>query len=265
MAARAMIHTAEEPCISGTRGSGAIFFSGCVLRCAFCQNSIISHDHYGTEITSDRLGEIILTLQNSGVHNINLVSGTQFYPSILDALDRISESLTIPVVWNTGGYEKTEAIDSLRRHCSVFLQDVKFCSEDVSRKYSSCRDYFYHAMKATERMLDSTGNIRFDSDGIVQSGVILRHLVLPSNRRDSIELLHRLKDAFETDGYMLSLMSQYTPPKHDCTFSELRRRITSFEYDSVCDTALELGFKGYFQDRESAQSVYTPIFDLSGL
>ena len=264
-AAKAMIHRSEEPCISGTRGSGAIFFSGCVLRCAFCQNSTISHERFGREITQKRLGEIILSLQDRGVHNINFVSGTQFYPSIIEAVEAVSDSLFIPVVWNTGGYEKTEAIDALGQYCSVFLQDVKYFSSDLSRKYSSCSDYCYHAMKATERMLKVAGDAQFDSEGILQRGVIIRHLVLPSNRRDSIELLHQLKNAFGTEGYMLSLMSQYTPPTRDCGFSELGRRITSFEYNSVCEVALGLGFKGYFQDRDSAQSAYTPQFDLSGL
>lgn len=265
IAAKAMIHTAEEPCISGTRGSGAIFFSGCVLRCAFCQNHDISHGRFGMEITPQRLGQIILSLQSSGVHNINLVSGTQFYPSILHSIDAISDSISVPVIWNTGGYETPEAIERLSRYCSVFLQDVKFFSQEVSRKYSSSGDYFYHAVKATELMLEKAGDVRFDSDGMIQSGVIVRHLVLPSNRKDSIELLRRLKDAFGTKGYMLSLMSQYTPPAIDCGYPELGRRITSFEYQSVCDVALELGFDGYFQDKISAQSVYTPTFDLQGL
>ncbi len=264
-AARAMVHTAEEPCISGTQGSGAIFFSGCVLRCVFCQNSTISHGRFGRVIGVDRLGEIMLSLQDSGVHNINLVSGTQFYPTITDAIENISDTLKIPVIWNTGGYEKTETIDILARFCSVYLQDVKFCSKEVSMKYSSCGDYFYHAMKATERMLEHAGDIHFSSDGTIDKGVIVRHLVLPSCRRDSIELLRRLKESFGTNGYMLSLMSQYTPPTHDCSYPELGRRVTSFEYNSVCDVALELGFKGYFQERESAQSTYTPTFDLSGL
>lgn len=264
-AAKAMVHNSEEPCISGSMGSGAVFFSGCVLRCAFCQNSKISHDRYGIDISERRLSEIIIELQSLGVHNINMVSGTQFYPSIIRALDIARDKLTIPVIWNTGGYEKIEAVRELSRYCSVFLQDIKFASEDVSMKYASCKDYNYHAMKATEEMLRSTGDVTLDENGIIKKGVIIRHLVIPSNRKDSIELLKGIKANFGSKGFLISLMSQYTPPQFKTSYKELERRITDFEYKSVCDVALELGFDGYFQSRESAQSVYTPLFDLSGL
>ncbi len=264
-AARAMVHTSEEPCISGTRGSGAIFFSGCVLRCAFCQNSEISHGHFGKEISERRLSEIILSLAEQNVHNINLVSATQFYPSVLSALDSVRHSLDIPIVWNTGGYEKTAAVKRISEHCDIFLQDIKFYSNTVSSKYALCKDYFSYAMSATEKMLELTGDACFDQDSIMKKGVIIRHLVLPSNRKDSIELLKAIKRYLGTDGVILSLMSQYTPPLHETPYRELGRRITDFEYRSVCETALELGFKGYFQERESAQRIYTPLFDLSGL
>ncbi|MEE1357555.1 MAG: radical SAM protein [Clostridia bacterium] len=264
-AAKAMVHTGEEPCISGTAGSGAIFFSGCVLRCRFCQNHVISHDRVGKEISEERLCDIILELQSQNVHNINMVSATQFYPSVLSSLDRLKDKLKIPIVWNTGGYEKTDAVVHLSEHCDVFLQDIKFYSNESSLKYASCKDYFEHAMKATEKMVEIKGKCETDSDGIIKKGVIVRHLVLPSNRTDSINLLKELKKRVGSENIILSLMSQYTPPSFDTGCKELGRRITSFEYQSVCECALELGFEGYFQQRESAQSMYTPIFDLSGI
>ncbi len=264
-AAKAMVHTSEEPCISGTAGSGAVFFSGCTLRCEFCQNNQISHYKYGKEISISRLSEIILELQNTGVHNINLVSGTHFLPSIEHAVDNIYDKLEIPIVWNTGGYESTETVSRLAHFCNVFLQDLKFCSQDVSEKYALSKDYFFNALKATEKMIKCTGEPRFDDNEIMQSGVVVRHLVLPSNRKDSIKLLKELACCCGTENIILSLMSQYTPPTFETRHKELGRRITDFEYRSVCDVAMELGFKGYFQQRDSAQASYTPIFDLSGL
>ncbi len=264
IAAKAMVHTSEEPCISGDRGSGAVFFSGCVLRCEFCQNSAISHDRFGIPVNEERLSEIYLDLQKRGVHNINLVSGTHFYPSILRSLELIHERLTIPVIWNTGGYEKEEAVGWIAEYCSVFLQDIKYYSDEAAFKYSHCKDYYVQAMKATHRMLNMTGDTILE-DGLIKRGVIIRHLVLPGNRNDSIALLQQIKASFGTEGFLLSLMSQYTPPKTVSEYKELNRRITDFEYKSVCDAALDMGFKGYFQSRESATSVYTPKFDLSGL
>ena len=265
LAARAMVHNYEEPCISGTRGSGAVFFSGCVLRCVYCQNASISHENFGIELSEKRLSEIFLELQSKGVHNINLVSGTQFYPSVLNALDIASEKLNIPVVWNSGGYENVDAIDRLKSRCSVFLQDIKYYSSELSLKYSRAEDYYFRAINAARRMLEATGGPKFNSDGILERGVVIRHLVLPSCRKDSIELLKNIKERLGTQNIILSLMSQYVPTNKTALYKELNRRLTSFEYQSVCDYALELGFEGYFQERDSASLSYTPIFDLSGL
>ena len=264
-AAKAMVHTGEEPCISGKRGSGAIFFTGCTLGCVFCQNREISHGKFGKEITVERLGEIMLELQGKGVHNINLVSATHFLPSVEEAIEQIKDRLKIPVVWNTGGYEKVEAVDRISKFSDIFLQDLKFFSPDISGKYAFASDYFKHAVKATERMVGLVGSPHFDADGILRKGIILRHLVLPSNRRDSIELLRELYKACGSENIVLSLMSQYTPPNHKTPYRELGRKLTDFEYRSVCETALDLGFRGYFQERDSAVSSYTPIFDLAGL
>ena len=264
-AAKAMIHTAEEPCISGTRGSGAIFFSGCVLRCAFCQNYQISHDRIGKEIDSHRLGEIMLELQEKRVHNINLVSATQFYPSVIESIDEIKDRIHIPIVWNTGGYERKDAVDKLGDYVDIYLQDMKYYSTVLSKNYSKAADYFEHAISAVELMVVQKGAPSFDSQGMLEHGVIIRHLVLPSCRKDSIRILEEIKRRIGTEHVILSLMSQYTPPAFDTGYKELSRRITDFEYKSVCEKALELGFEGYFQERESASSFYTPSFDMSGV
>ncbi len=264
-AAKAMVHTFEEPCISGSRGSGAIFFSGCSLGCVFCQNDKLSHGKFGKEISCARLSQIMLSLQEQGVHNINLVSATHFLPSVERAVENIRGKLTIPIVWNTGGYETVEAVERLSRFCSIYLQDMKFLSAELSQKYAKSSDYFNYAMDAACKMIEKAGAPVFDSDGIMQSGVILRHLVLPSNRKDSISLLHEIKERCGTDSIVLSLMSQYTPPEFDVPYRELNRRVTDFEYKSVCECAQDIGFKGYFQQRDSAESRYTPSFDLSGL
>ncbi len=264
-AAKVMVHTGEEPCISGTRGSGAIFFSGCTLRCAFCQNYVVSHNKFGKEIGTDRLSDIMLELQEKKVHNINLVSGTHFLPSIEEAADKITHKLKIPIVWNTGGYEKAETVDRLSHFCRIFLQDLKFYSDDISGRYAQAKNYFDHAIDATYKMTEKVGVPKLDHEGVLQSGIIVRHLILPSCRHDSIKLLHKLKECCGTDNIILSLMSQYTPPAFTTPYKELGRRLTDFEYKSVCETALDLGFRGYFQERESASSVYTPDFNLSGI
>ena len=265
VAAKAMVHYGEEPCISGTGGSGAVFFTGCILGCKFCQNHKISQGKFGKEISIDRLSEIYISLQEKNVHNINLVSATQFTPSVLMSLERAKDKLNIPVVWNTGGYEKTSVIDEISKYCDIFLQDIKFFDPQISNNYAKCKDYFKYAIKATEEMVNIVGEPIFDEEGIMKKGVIVRHLVLPSNRKDSISVLSALKSSVGTDKVVLSLMSQYTPPSFKLDYKELNRRLTTFEYKSVCEHAFELGFLGYFQDMESAQSTYTPIFDLSGL
>ena len=185
--------------------------------------------------------------------------------SIENAIDEISDRIKIPVVWNTGGYERIDTVKRLSGFCSVFLQDLKFYSSDLSLKYASTRDYFKHAIAATERMIEETGAPKYDSEGILLSGVIVRHLILPSNRQDSIMLLRELYNTCGSENIILSLMSQYTPPAKRTRYQELNRRLTDFEYKSVCETALELGFSGYFQQRDSAVSSYTPIFDLDGI
>lgn len=264
--ARAALHMWEEPCISGSRGSGTVFFSGCNLRCVFCQNKEISIGGFGKEVSTHRLSEIFLELRDLGAHNINLVTPTPYIPQIIDAIDAVKSKIDIPFVFNTGGYDSVESIRALDGYIDIFLTDMKYFSSELSAKYSKAPDYFEKAVAALRQMLKQVGKPVTDTDGIMHRGVIVRHLVLPNCRKDSIKLLDTLAAEFPTDSFLLSLMSQYTPPeKRIDEFPELNRRVTTFEYNSVLDRALLLGFQGYMQDRSGATSEYTPDFDLSGI
>lgn len=264
--ARAALHFWEEPCISGTRGSGAVFFCGCNLKCVFCQNIEISRGRAGAEISPRRLGEIFLELQRQGAHNINLVTPTHYVKEIKDALLCVGNALEIPIVYNCGGYELPRGLEVLSDRVSVYLMDFKYASDSLAERYSRCSDYFDTALAALKYMIDAVGAPIYDADGIMQSGVIVRHLVLPSCRHDSIELLRRLAAELGTDKFRLSLMSQFTPNGDLENFPELNRRVTSFEYKSVVEEALRLGFSdAYIQERSSAKAEYTPPFDLTGV
>lgn len=259
--ARAMLHMWEEPCISGTRGSGAIFFSGCNLRCVYCQNMDISHNGYGKELSVRALADKMLELQTQGAHNINLVTPTHYVDKIKQALDLIRDELKIPVVYNTGGYESAETIKGLRSYVDIFLTDIKYYSSDLSLKYSRASDYYKKAHKALVEMLKIAPECIYDDDGTMSQGVILRHLVLPSCRADSIKILEDVAKSVDITKLKLSLMSQYTPDFYKGEDKALRRRITTFEYQSVVERALVLGYDGYIQDKESASKKYTPTWD----
>lgn len=264
--ARAALHMWEEPCISGKRGSGTVFFSGCNLRCVFCQNKEISIGGFGKEVSVNRLSEIFVELRDLGAHNINLVTPTPYIPQIKAAIDMVRKKVDIPFVFNTGGYDSVESIRALDGYTDIFLTDMKYFSSELSAKYSKASDYFEKAIQALRQMLKQVGKPDFSTDGMMRRGVIVRHLVLPNCRKDSINLLDALAAEFPVDSFVLSLMSQYTPPKEQIDeFPELNRRITTFEYTSVLNHALSLGFKGYMQDRSGATSEYTPSFDLSGI
>lgn len=255
-----MLHKWEEPSISGKNGSGAIFFSGCPLKCVYCQNKKISHECRGKKITVRELAEEILKLQKMGAHNINLVTPTHYADKIIDVLSLIKGELKIPVVYNTSGYEDVEQIEKIAEHVSVFLTDIKYFSPDASLKYSRAKDYYGVAKRAFAKMLEAVGTPKYDESGMMISGVILRHLVLPSLRRDSIALLEDIAKSFDTSSFVLSLMSQYTPEFCDDIFPELKRRLTTFEYNSVLSCAVELGFTGYMQDFSSSSTIFTPEF-----
>lgn len=264
-AARAMLHHWEEPSISGTRGSGAIFFSGCPLRCVFCQNHTLSHEGYGAPITPRRLADIMLELEAAGAHNINLVSPTQYLPKVMEALDLVKHRLSVPVVYNTGGYERREAIEALKGYVDIYLPDVKFCSSELSARYAAAPDYFACAINALEEMVAQVGPCVFDGEGLLRRGVILRHLVLPGCRRDSMDVLRGVKERVDISALKISLMSQYTPDFAPEGEKNLRRRLTTFEYESVLAEAARLGYDGYRQDFASSDKKYTPDFRLQGI
>lgn len=267
--ARAALHYWEEPCISGegkdAPGSGTVFFSGCTLRCCFCQNYEISAQNLGREVSEERLGEIFLQLQSQGAANLNLVTGTQYIPSILRALEITGDRLRIPVVWNCGGYETVESIETLAGKVQIFMPDLKYYDCALSARLSRAPDYFDRASRAILRMIELAGPPVFDPRGLLRSGVILRHLVLPGHREDSLRLLDWIASTLPRDGFLLSLMSQYTPYRK-LPYPELNRRLSSFEYNKVIDHALNLGLtRTYTQQRTAAKEEYTPPFDLTGV
>lgn len=259
--ARADLHMWEEPCISGDHGSGTVFFSGCALRCVFCQNHVISHAPFGSEISDEALSRIFLDLQSRGAHNINLVNPTHFTYNILSALDLVRGKLKIPVVWNTGGYEKAETIKILSGYVDIFLPDLKYVSPETSAKYSYARDYFEFAKDALAEMFSVAGYPRFDENGIITSGVLVRHLVLPSNVSETKKVIDHLAENFDTEKLYVSLMCQYFPTHKAFDYPEISRRLTTLEYQKVLKYAEERGIHhGFYQQRSSAKQEYVPQF-----
>lgn len=261
-AARAAKHLWEEPCISGTSGSGTVFFSGCTLGCVFCQNLRISREGFGMEITPRRLAEIFAELEQSGVHNLNLVTPTHFTPQILQALALAKPR--IPVIMNSGGYERVETLKLWEGHIDIYLPDLKYFSPALSQKYSAAGDYFDFACQAILEMHRQQPELVWNGD-LLQKGLIVRHLVLPGCMRDSMKLLDWLHENLPAESFLLSLMSQFTPTPACKAFPELNRRITTYEYEKVADHARALGLQGFGQERRSAREEYTPPFDLEGI
>ena len=263
---RASLHMWEEPSVSGTRGSGTIFFSGCNLRCVFCQNRDISHGIKGKRIDVGELADLMLRLRDAGAHNINLVTPTPYAHQLVAVLKDVKPRLGIPIVYNCGGYESVDTLRALEGLVDVYLPDFKYYDSELSSRYSGAADYDTVALAALREMLRQTGAPRIEGDGLITRGTIVRHLVLPGCRKDSIALLRMLASELGTSSFLLSLMSQYTPQfAKDCDYPNLCRRVTSFEYGSVLDEAERLGFDGYFQGRTSATPSYTPDFDDRGL
>lgn len=261
LVARAALHPWEEPFLSGTRGSGTIFFCGCNLQCVFCQNREISRGGAGQPITPDALADVMLRLRDAGAHNINLVTPSQYVLQLIPVLEKIKPTLGIPVVYNCGGYEKVEALRRLEGLVDIYLPDFKYLSSTLSKKYSGAPDYFEVALEALPEMLRQQPATVFDGDGMLLCGVVVRHLVLPGARGDSIALLTALAERFGTNAFLLSLMSQYTPEfAADCGYPELQRRLTTFEYESVLKKVEALGYEGCIQGRASASAAYTPDF-----
>ncbi len=270
--ARAALHHWEEPCLSGdpeaATGSGTVFFSGCTLRCCYCQNFPISQQGVGKDISAARLSEIFLELQQGGAKNINLVTATQFLPWVIEALDTAREQgLHLPIVYNTGGYETVETVKALQGYVDIWLADFKYASCEVGAELSAAADYPAVAEAALRQMLLQTGAPVYDTDGYLQRGVIVRHLALPGHTQDSLAVLQTLARLREETGvsFVPSLMSQFTPFYHAADHG-LGRRITSYEYRKVIDEAVRLGLTdGYMQEKSSAREEYTPPFDLQGV
>lgn len=258
--ARADLHFWEEPCISGKNGSGTVFFSGCPLKCCFCQNYEISDHNKGFVLTTKQLANTFLLLQEKGANNINLVNPTHFAVQIKQAFEFCKGKLKIPVVYNCGGYEKPDVINKIAEFVDVFLPDLKYYDSNLSKKYSKAEDYFVVASSAIKEMVKLKGKPVFDDNGILKNGVLVRHLVLPTHRHDSIKLIKWLDDTFEKDEILVSVMSQYTPVHKAMEFHEINRKTSTFEYDSVCDTLREAGFNGYYQQKTSASDDYIPEF-----
>lgn len=259
-------HQWEEPPISGWEGSGTVFFSHCNLGCVFCQNHDISQDGFGQEISIERLSEIFLEQQERGFHNVNLVSAVQFIPQVAKALEIAKENgLKIPVVYNSNGYESIEGLRMLEGLVDVYLPDFKYWNNDLGVEYSKIPHYRETAAAAILEMRRQVGSDVIDENGIMQKGIILRHLVLPGQYKDSCNVLDWVRESLGEDTYV-SLMSQYTPMHKAMEIKALSRRLTTFEYDKVVDHFFEIGLKnGFMQKRSSATSEYTPIFDLAGV
>ena len=260
--ARAALHMWEEPCISGTRGSGTVFFSGCNLGCVFCQNYRVSHRGQGIETGADALMQIMLDLQEKGAHNLNLVTPTHFTEQLLPILQAIKPQLHIPIVYNTSGYERLETLEKLAPYVDVWMPDCKFADSELAKQYAGAPDYPEVAARAIAKMYALAGGVQFDAQGMMTRGVLVRHLVLPGCRKDSFAVLDRLAEIVPVQDIRLSLMSQYTPEfATDAPYANLHRRVTTFEYNAVMAHAEKLGFLGYMQQRASATSSYTPDFE----
>lgn len=263
--ARAALHFWEEPCISGEKGSGTVFFSGCCLQCCFCQNYQISAQNFGKEISIERLAEIFLELQAQGAHNINLVNPTHYVPWIIKAIDLARPKLYIPIVYNSGGYEKVTTIQSLKGYIDVYLPDLKYFDSERSKRYSNAPNYFSVATKALLEMYQQVGNPQFDQNGMMRKGLMIRHMVMPKGYKDSMDVIDWIGTHFQPEQIRISLMSQFTPMYRSCEYPEINRRILSYEYHKVLDKAQDYHLEGFLQQNSSAKEEYIPSFDLQGV
>ena len=265
-AARAALHFDEEPCISGTRGSGTVFFSGCTLRCVFCQNSEISAGNHGWETTPEQLAARLLQLQEAGAHNINFVTPTHYYPAIRETLACAGSALSIPCLANTGGYERVETVTEYADLFNIWMPDLKFFSSSLSARYLAAPDYFEKAARAILTMRRLAGPPVYNDEGILVSGVLLRHLVMPGARADSLALIDWLGANFGPEDVVISLMNQYLPLGRASDFPEINRRVTTYEYRCVENALADKGFRTvYTQSRLSATAEYVPAWDGEGI
>ena len=255
------LHEWEEPIISGSHGSGTIFFSHCNLRCLYCQNKKISIDGYGKEISNKRLKEIMLELQDKGAHNINLVTPTHYAPQIVSVLQKIKDKeLKIPVVYNTSSYENIGTIMMMRNLVDIYLADLRYFDDSLANNYSDCNNYFEIATYAIDEMARQVGTPVFNEDGILQKGLVVRVLIIPGHLDDAKKIIEYLYKTYHDDIF-ISIMNQYTPV-NTCIYSNLNRKLTKDEYNEVIKYALELGVKNAFiQEEETASESFIPDFD----
>ena len=261
---RAAPHYGEEPCISGERGSGAVFFAGCPLGCVYCQNFALSRGETGRRVSTERLAAIFRELEAQNVHNLNLVTGTQYVPEILQSLELAAPS--IPVVWNTSGYETPETVRTLARGVQVFLPDMKYALSEPARRYSRAADYPEKAKAAIREMVRQTGPCRLDEDGMLTRGVLIRHLVLPGQRENTRAVIDWVGSTFAPGEVLFSLMAQYTPCGDLERFDELNRTLTQDEWDDALE-ALEASdiTDGFVQELSAAGEEEIPAFDGTGV
>lgn len=266
-AARAALHRWEEPCISGTNGSGTVFFSGCGLRCVYCQNYDIATTQVGTEISSQRLTEIFLELREQGAANLNLVTPSHYVLEIITALEEAKkQGLQIPVVYNTSGYERVETLEMLDGIVDIYLTDFKYMNEETAARYSKAGDYPAAAKSALEEMVRQVGQPVFDQKGMMQSGVIVRHLLLPGHVQEAEQVVKYVHEIYGNRVY-LSLMNQFTPFErlHD-NYPEIARKVTKREYETLIDFAIDLGVEqAFIQEGDTAEESFIPSFDYEGI
>lgn len=258
---RADLHFWEEPCISGKNGSGAVFFTGCQLKCVFCQNNEIANNKKGKEITENELVDIFFSLKEKGAHNINLVTPDHFLLSVRNAVKKAKEmGIKIPFIYNCSGYMKREAVKALEGIVDIYLPDFKYFSGFKALKYSNAYDYPEVAKNAIDEMVKQNNSVVFDSEGMIKSGVIVRHLVLPGNIPDSKKILHHLYNSYGNSIY-ISIMNQYTPVVRQEKYPELNRKVYQEEYDEIIDFASEIGISNAFcQEEGTADEKYIPEF-----
>lgn len=264
--ARSALHYFEEPSISGTNGSGTIFFSGCNLKCCYCQNKEISNDNFGIKISVERLSELMLELQAKKASNINLVTPTHFVPSIIEAIKLArANGLSIPIVYNTSGYESINTIKLLTGYVDIYLTDFKYFDNKLGEDLSKVKNYFEVASLALEEMYKQVGINKFASNGMMTKGIIVRCLVLPTKGTDTKKIISYLYKKYQ-DNIYLSIMNQYTPVNHSDTFTFLNDKVSDKEYDDIINYALDLGVKNaYIQEGETQDESFIPPFNLEGL
>ena len=270
LAARAALHHWEEPCLSGepnaATGSGTVFFTGCTLQCCYCQNYKISQQGLGKPLTAERLAEIFMELQQKGAKNLNLVTATQWLPWVTQALDAARRNgLTLPVAYNTGGYETVETVKALAGYVDIWLADYKYASPALAKELSAAQDYPQVAHAAIRQMLLQTGAPVYDADGYLQKGVIVRHLLLPGHVREAKKVLGYLHETYG-DQISISMMNQYTPMSEKFAAPNLNRRVTKREYERLLDYAAEIGVEnGFYQEGATADESFIPEFDYEGV